>query len=306
MIYNNVLELIGNTPVLKLNNFNLENAAEVFVKLEKYNPGGSVKDRAALGMIEAAERDGLLKEGSVIVEPTSGNTGIALAMIGKLKGYKVIIVMPDTMSKERRDLITAYGAELVLTEGIKGMKGAIEKAEEMVEKHGYFMPQQFENFANSLKHYETTANEIYEDIKDLDVFVAGVGTGGTVSGIAKRLKELNPNVKVVAVEPKSSPVISGENPGAHKIQGIGAGFIPGIYEGKYVDEVMTVDDNDAIRTAVEFAEKESVLIGISSGAAVYAAMEIAKTIGAGKKVLAIAPDGGEKYISMGIYGEMIK
>lgn len=306
MIYNNVLELIGNTPVLKLNNFNLENAAEVFVKLEKYNPGGSVKDRAALGMIEAAERDGLLKEGSVIVEPTSGNTGIALAMIGKLKGYKVIIVMPDTMSKERRDLITAYGAELVLTEGIKGMKGAIEKAEEMVEKHGYFMAQQFENFANSLKHYETTANEIYEDIKDLDVFVAGVGTGGTVSGIAKRLKELNPNVKVVAVEPKSSPVISGGNPGAHKIQGIGAGFIPGIYEGKYVDEVMTVDDNDAIRTAVEFAEKESVLIGISSGAAVYAAMEIAKTIGAGKKVIAIAPDGGEKYISMGIYGEMIK
>ena len=306
MIYNNVLELIVKTPVLKLNNFNLENAAEVFVKLEKYNPGGSVKDRAALGMIEAAERDGLLKEGSVIVEPTSGNTGIALAMIGKLKGYKVIIVMPDTMSKERRDLITAYGAELVLTEGIKGMKGAIEKAEEMVEKHGYFMPQQFENFANSLKHYETTANEIYEDIKDLDVFVAGVGTGGTVSGIAKRLKELNPNVKVVAVEPKSSPVISGGNPGAHKIQGIGAGFIPGIYEGKYVDEVMTVDDNDAIRTAVEFAEKESVLIGISSGAAVYAAIEIAKTIGAGKKVLAIAPDGGEKYISMGIYGEMIK
>lgn len=306
MIYNNVLELIGKTPVLKLNNFNLENAAEVFVKLEKYNPGGSVKDRAALGMIEAAERDGLLKEESVIVEPTSGNTGIALAMIGKLKGYKVIIVMPDTMSKERRDLITAYGAELVLTEGIKGMKGAIEKAEEMVEKHGYFMPQQFENFANSLKHYETTANEIYEDIKDLDVFVAGVGTGGTVSGIAKRLKELNPNVKVVAVEPKSSPVISGGNPGAHKIQGIGAGFIPGIYEGKYVDEVMTVDDNDAIRTAVEFAEKESVLIGISSGAAVYAAIEIAKTIGAGKKVLAIAPDGGEKYISMGIYGEMIK
>ena len=306
MIYNNVLELIGKTPVLKLNNFNLENAAEVFVKLEKYNPGGSVKDRAALGMIEAAERDGLLKEGSVIVEPTSGNTGIALAMIGKLKGYKVIIVMPDTMSKERRDLITAYGAELVLTEGIRGMKGAIEKAEEMVEKHRYFMPQQFENFANSLKHYETTANEIYEDIKDLDVFVAGVGTGGTVSGIAKRLKELNPNVKVVAVEPKSSPVISGGNPGAHKIQGIGAGFIPGIYEGKYVDEVMTVDDNDAIRTAVEFAEKESVLIGISSGAAVYAAIEIAKTIGAGKKVLAIAPDGGEKYISMGIYGEMIK
>lgn len=301
MIYNNVLELIGKTPILKLNKFSSENSAEVFIKLEKYNPGGSVKDRAALGMIEDAEKRGVLKEGSVIVEPTSGNTGIALAMIGKLKGYKVIIVMPDTMSKERRDLITAYGAELVLTEGSKGMKGAIEKAEEMVNKFGYFMPQQFENASNSLKHYETTANEIYEDMKDLDVLVAGVGTGGTVSGIAKRLKELNPNIKVVAVEPKKSPVISGGNPGAHGIQGIGAGFIPKIYEGKYIDEVMAVDDNNAIKTAVEFAEKESVLIGISSGAALYGAIEIAKTLGKDKKVLAIAPDGGEKYISMGIY-----
>lgn len=306
MIYDGAIELIGRTPILKLTKMVDKNSADVYVKLEKFNPGGSVKDRAALGMIEKAEEAGILKEGSVIVEPTSGNTGIALAMIGRVKGYKVIIVMPETMSKERRDLIKAYGAELVLTEGAKGMKGAIEKATEMVNEYGYFMPQQFENIANPEKHYATTAQEIYEDINDLDVFVAGVGTGGTVSGIAKRLKELNPNVKVVAVEPKSSPVISGGNPGAHKIQGIGAGFIPGIYEGKYVDEVMTVDDNDAIRTAVEFAEKESVLIGISSGAAVYAAIEIAKTIGAGKKVLAIAPDGGEKYISMGIYGEMIK
>lgn len=306
MIYNGAIELIGKTPVLKLKNMVDKNSADVYVKLEKFNPGGSVKDRAALGMIEKAEREGILKKGSVIVEPTSGNTGIGLAMIGRIKGYRVVIVMPETMSKERRDLIKAYGAELVLTEGSKGMKGAIEKANELVKEKGYFMPQQFENIANPEKHYETTADEIFEDINDLDVFVAGVGTGGTVSGIAKRLKELNPNVKVVAVEPKSSPVISGGNPGAHKIQGIGAGFIPGIYEGKYVDEVMTVDDNDAIRTAVEFAEKESVLIGISSGAAVYAAMEIAKTIGAGKKVLAIAPDGGEKYISMGIYGEMIK
>lgn len=302
MIYNNVLELIGKTPILKLNKYTNEDAAEVFVKLEKFNPGGSVKDRAALGMIEKAEAEGILKEGSVIVEPTSGNTGIALAMIGKLKGYKVIIIMPDTMSKERRDLISAYGAELVLTEGIKGMKGAIEKAKEMVDKYGYFMPQQFENFANSAKHYETTAEEINEDISDLDVLVAGVGTGGTVSGIGRRLKELNPNVKIVAVEPKQSPVISGGNPGAHKIQGIGAGFIPGIYEDKYIDEVIAVDDTEAIKTAVQFAAEESVLIGISSGAALFAAREIAKKIGKGKKVLAIAPDGGEKYISMGIYG----
>lgn len=301
MIYNNVLELIGKTPVLKLNNFNLENAAEVFVKLEKYNPGGSVKDRAALGMIEAAERDGLLKEGSVIVEPTSGNTGIALAMIGKLKGYKVIIVMPDTMSKERRDLITAYGAELVLTEGIKGMKGAIEKAEEMVEKHGYFMPQQFENFANSLKHYETTANEIYEDIKDLDVFVAGVGTGGTISGVGRRLKEKIKEIEVIAVEPSNSQVIGGKKPGAHKIQGIGAGFIPQNYKAEYVDKVVPVSDEDAIKTAIRFSREEGILVGISSGAAIFVALEIAKKLGKGKKVLALSPDGGEKYISMGIY-----
>ena len=301
MIYNNVLELVGKTPVLKLNNFNVENAAEVFVKLEKYNPGGSVKDRAALGMIEAAERDGLLKEGSVIVEPTSGNTGIALAMIGKLKGYKVIIVMPDTMSKERRDLISAYGAELVLTEGIRGMKGAIEKAEEMVEKYGYFMPQQFENFANSLKHYETTANEIYEDIKDLDVFVAGVGTGGTISGVGRRLKEKIKEIEVIAVEPSNSQVIGGKKPGAHKIQGIGAGFIPQNYKAEYVDKVVPVSDEDSIKTAIRFSREEGILVGISSGAAIFVALEIAKKLGKGKKVLALSPDGGEKYISMGIY-----
>lgn len=302
MVYESILELIGKTPILKLNKFVDENGAEVFVKLEKFNPGGSVKDRAALGMIEKAEKEGILKEGSVIVEPTSGNTGIALAMIGKLKGYKVIIVMPETMSKERRDLISAYGAELVLTEGAKGMKGAIEKAEELVNNFGYYMPQQFENLSNPEKHYETTAEEIYKDIKDLDVFVAGVGTGGTVIGVGKRLKELNPNIKIVAVEPKKSPVLSGGNPGAHSIQGIGAGFIPPIYKSEYVDEIITVDDSDAINTAVKFAEKESVLVGISSGAAIFAAQEIAKKIGNGKKVLAIAPDGGEKYISMGIYG----
>ncbi len=301
MIYNGAIELIGKTPVLKLKNMVDKNSADVYVKLEKFNPGGSVKDRAALGMIERAEQEGILKEGSVIVEPTSGNTGIALAMIGRVKGYRVIIVMPETMSKERRDLIKAYGAELVLTEGSRGMKGAIEKATQMVNEHGYFMPQQFENIANPEKHYATTAQEIYEDINDLDVLVAGVGTGGTISGIGKNLKEKINNIEIVAIEPSNSQVISGKNPGPHKIQGIGAGFVPQNYKQEYVDKVVAVSDEDAIKTAVDFAKSEGILVGISSGAAVYAAIEIAKKLGKGKKVLAIAPDGGEKYISMGIY-----
>lgn len=302
MIYNGGLELIGNTPILKVNNLiKDENIADIYVKLEKFNPGGSVKDRAALGMIEKAEREGILKPGTTIVEPTSGNTGIALALIGKLKGYKVIIIMPETMSKERRDLIKAYGAELVLTEGAKGMKGAIEKAEEIGSGEGFFIPQQFENIANPEKHYETTAEEIYKDIPDLDAFVGGVGSGGTVVGLSKNLKKKNPNIKAVAVEPASSPVLSGGNPGGHKIQGIGAGFIPGIYEKEYIDEIVKVKDEDAFKTAKAFAETESILIGISSGAAVFAAIEIAKKLGKGKKVLAIAPDGGEKYISMGLF-----
>ena len=301
MIYNGMLDLIGKTPILKINNMVDENSAEVYVKLEKFNPGGSVKDRAALGMIEKAEELGLLKEGSVIIEPTSGNTGIAIAMIGRIKGYKVIIVMPETMSKERRDLIKAYGAELILTEGSKGMSGAIAKAKELVQEKDYFMPQQFENIANPDKHYESTADEIYEDIKDLDVFVAGVGTGGTITGVSRKLKDKIEGLKVVAVEPANSQVLVGKNPGPHKIQGIGAGFIPAIYNGEYVDEIMAVKDEDAINTAVEFARKEGILIGISSGAAVFTALKIAKNLGKGKKVLAIAPDGGEKYISMGIY-----
>lgn len=301
MIYNNVLQLVGGTPILKVRNLVGEDSAEVFVKLEKFNPSGSVKDRAALGMIEDAERKGILKPGVTIVEPTSGNTGIGLAMIGKLKGYKVIIIMPDTMSKERRDLIKAYGAELILTEGSKGMKGAIEKALEYSKKEGYFIPQQFENLANSQKHYETTAEEIYNDINDLDYFVAGVGSGGTLSGVSKKLKEKITHVKAVAVEPKSSAVLSGEEAGRHSIQGIGAGFIPGNYNKSVVDEIIKVSDEDAIKTAKLFASEEGVLVGISSGAAIYAAIEIAKKIGKGKKVLAIAPDGGEKYISMGIY-----
>ena len=301
MIYNGAIELIGNTPILKVKSMVDENCADVYVKLEKFNPGGSVKDRAALGMIEKAEKEGILKEGSVIVEPTSGNTGIGLAMIVRLKGYKVVIVMPETMSKERRDLIKAYGAELVLTEGSKGMKGAIEKANELVKNKGYFMPQQFENIANPEKHYETTADEIFNDINDLDVFVAGVGTGGTATGVGKRLKEKINGIQVVAVEPSNSQVIAGKKPGAHKIQGIGAGFIPQNYKAEYVDNVVPVTDEDAIRTAVEFAKKEGILVGISSGAAIYTAIEIAKKLGKGKKVLALSPDGGEKYISMGIY-----
>jgi cysteine synthase A len=301
MIYNGAIELIGKTPILKVRNMISEDSSDVYVKLEKFNLGGSIKDRAALGMIERAEKDGVLKEGSVIVEPTSGNTGIALAMIGRVKGYKVIIVMPETMSKERRDLIKAYGAELVLTEGARGMRGAIERATQMVNEHGYFMPQQFENIANPEKHYETTAEEIYEDINDLDVFVAGVGTGGTITGIGKKLKEKINGIEIVAVEPSNSQVIAGNKPGAHKIQGIGAGFVPQNYNGEYVDKVIAVSDDDAIKTAVDFSKNEGVLVGISSGAAIYAAMEIAKRIGKGKKVLAIAPDGGEKYISMGIY-----
>ena len=257
MIYNGVLELIGNTPILKLTNMIDKNSADVYVKLEKFNPGGSIKDRASLGMIEKAESEGRLKKGSVIIEPTSGNTGIGLAMIGRIKGYKVIIVMPETMSKERRDLIKAYGAELILTEGTKGMKGAIDKAKEMVDEYGYFMPQQFDNIANQEKHYETTAEEIYKEIKDLDVFVAGVGTGGTISGIGKKLKEKNNEIKVVAVEPYNSQVLIGNKAGAHKIQGIGAGFIPKNYKQEYVDRVVAVKDEDAIKTAANFANKDA-------------------------------------------------
>ena len=301
MIYSSALDLIGNTPILKLNNLVNKNSAEVYVKLEKYNLGGSVKDRAALGMIEKAEEEGLLKKDSIIVEPTSGNTGIALAMIGRLKGYKVIIVMPDTMSKERRDLIKAYGAELILTDGAEGMNGAIEKAKELSKKDNYFMPQQFENLANSKKHYDTTAEEIYNDLKDLDVFIAGVGTGGTVTGVGSKLKEKIKNIKIVSVEPTKSPVLSGGRAGAHKIQGLGSGFIPEIYNPGIIDEVVNVSDEEAFKMTKLVAAKEGILLGISSGAAIYVALEIAKTLGKGKKVLVIAPDGGEKYISMGIY-----
>lgn len=301
MIYNGAIELIGKTPILRVTNMIDENSADVYVKLEKFNPGGSVKDRAALGMIERAEKEGKLKKGSVIIEPTSGNTGIGIAMIGKLKGYKVIIVMPETMSKERRDAIKSYGAELILTEGSKGTKGAIEKAEALANENGYFMPQQFMNKANAEKHYETTAEEIFKDLKDVDVLVAGVGTGGTITGVGSRLKELNPNIKVIAVEPEKSAVLSGEQPGAHKIQGIGAGFIPDLYNSDIVDAIMKISDEEAYEGARYYAKEEGILVGISSGAAIYGALKLAKQLGKGKKIVAIAPDGGEKYFSVGLY-----
>jgi len=302
MMYNNVLDMIGGTPVLKLNKLVNGDMADIFVKLEKYNPAGSIKDRAALGMIEKAEELGVLKEGFTVVEPTSGNMGIALAMIGRIKGYDVIIVMPDSMSVERRNLIKAYGAQLVLTDGSKGMKGAINKAKEIADGNpNYFIPQQFVNVANPEKHYATTAEEIIKDVADVDVFVAGVGTGGTITGVGKRLKEIRSEIKVVAVEPAKSPVLSGGEPGPHKIQGIGAGFTPDIYDSSVVDEIIKITDEEAFDIAKRMAKEEGILVGISTGANIAAAIKVAKKLGKGKKVVTVAPDGGEKYISMGIY-----
>lgn len=302
MIYNNVLELVGKTPIIKLNRLVSENSAEVYVKLEKYNVTGSIKDRAALNMIIQAEKLGLLKKGGVIVEPTSGNTGIALALIGKLKGYKVIIIMPETMSEERKQIIKSYGAELILTEGSKGMKGSIEKAMEMSkEDSNYFVPQQFNNQFNAQIHEETTAVEIIEDIPEISAFVAGVGTGGTISGTGKILKEYNSNIKVVAVEPKESAVISTGKFGPHVIQGIGAGFIPEIYNSNVVDEVVPISGEEAYRMVKELLEKEGLFLGISSGANVAAAIKLANNMKKGEKIVVIAPDGGEKYLSTGVF-----
>lgn len=293
MEHMNTLNLIGNTPVVKLPNEN------IYLKMEKFNPGGSVKDRAALGMILDAEARGLLKKNGVIVEPTSGNTGIALALIGRLKGYKVIITMPETMSVERRAIIAAHGATLILTDGALGMKGAIARANELVSANkGYFMPDQFNNLANPTFHYNTTGVEILEQVPDLAAFVAGVGTGGTISGVSRRLKETNPTILTVGVEPAKSPVISGGSPSPHKIQGIGAGFIPGTYSSEFVDEVMTITDEEAYAVTVEVSAAIGMLVGISTGANVVAARKIAQRIGSDHKILTISPDGGEKYLSM--------
>lgn len=299
-------DLIGNTPLLEVENFaKLQNAeAHIIGKLEYFNPLGSVKDRIALAMVEDAEKKGTLKEGSVIIEPTSGNTGVGLAYVAATKGYRIILTMPETMSIERRNLLKALGAELVLTEGAKGMKGAIAKAEELqAEIPNAIILQQFENPANPAVHIRTTAEEIWRDTNGkIDLFVAGVGTGGTVSGTGKRLKELNPNVRIVAVEPADSPVLSGGNPGSHKIQGIGAGFVPKTYDASVVDKIIPVSNDDAIRTSRELAKTEGLLVGISSGAAVYAALQLAKLPeNKEKNIVAILPDTGERYLSTVLY-----
>lgn len=302
-IYNSVTELIGKTPIVKLGRIAPDGVADIFVKLEFFNPGGSVKDRIALSMIEKAEKNGQLKIGDTIVEPTSGNTGIGLAMVGAAKGYKVVIVMPDTMSIERRKLMQAYGAELLLTPGANGMKGAIAKASELSEKEGYFMPMQFDNPANPEAHEKTTGKEIQDVFgpSGLDAFVAGVGTGGTITGVGKELKRVYPKISIIAVEPTESPVLDGGTPGPHKIQGIGAGFIPKVLNTEIYGRVIAVPSEAAMETARQLAVKEGLLVGISAGAAVYAAIEVAKELGVGKKVLTVIPDNGERYLSTALY-----
>ncbi|WP_416387386.1 cysteine synthase A [Caminicella sporogenes] len=302
-VANNILELIGNTPMVKLNKIVHKNSADIYLKLEFFNPGSSVKDRIALNMIEDAEKRGLLKKGGTIVEPTSGNTGIGLAMIGAAKGYRVILVMPDTMSVERRKLLKAFGADLVLTDGTKGMRGAIEKAEEILKKNpNYFMPQQFKNKANPEIHKKTTAREILIQMdNNFDMFIAGVGTGGTLTGIGEVIKEELPNVKVIAVEPEASPILSGGRAGNHKIQGIGAGFIPDVLNIDVIDEVFKVKDEDAYETSRKVAVEEGILVGISSGAAIFAAIQKAKELGKGKKIVVIVPSYGERYLSTPLF-----
>ncbi|MBU5343036.1 cysteine synthase A [Caldifermentibacillus hisashii] len=299
---NSITELIGRTPIVKLNHVGDENSGEVFVKLEYFNPGSSVKDRIALAMIEDAEKKGLLKEGDTIIEPTSGNTGIGLAMVAAAKGYKAVLVMPETMSIERRNLLRAYGAELVLTPGPEGMKGAVNKATELAKENGYFMPQQFENGANPEVHKLTTGPEIVDQMGDqLDAFIAGIGTGGTITGAGQVLKEQYPGIKIYAVEPKDSPILSGGKPGPHKIQGIGANFVPEVLDTQIYDEVIQISTEEAFEAARNVARHEGILGGISAGAAIAAAIQVAKKLGKGKKVLAIVPDNGERYLSTALY-----
>lgn len=294
--YENLIQTIGNTPLVKVNK--LSECKNLYAKVEFFNPAGSVKDRVALAMIEDAESKGLINKNTTIIEPTSGNTGIGLAFISAIKGYRLILTMPETMSIERRKLLQAYGAELVLTDGAKGMKGAIEKAQELAEQTpNSFIPQQFKNPANPEKHYNTTAHEIWEDTNGkVDIFVAGVGTGGTVSGVGKYLKEQKTDVTIVAVEPESSPVLSGGQAGTHKIQGIGAGFIPDTFDKNVVDKIITVTNEDAVETARKAAKQEGMFIGISSGASLYAAINLANE-NPDKTVVALLPDTGERYLS---------
>ncbi|MEV2793184.1 cysteine synthase A [Paenibacillus larvae] len=302
----NITQLIGNTPLVRLNRVVPEGSAEIYVKLEFQNPGASVKDRIAISMIETAEKEGNLKPGATIIEPTSGNTGIGLAMVAAAKGYKAILVMPDTMSMERRNLLRAYGADLVLTPGAEGMKGAISRAEELLaENPHYFMPQQFKNQANVDIHRRTTGPEIVEAIQahdgKLDAFIAGVGTGGTITGTGEVLKKHFPGIRVYAVEPTASPVLSGGKPGPHKIQGIGAGFVPDILNTEVYDQIIQVDNEDAFATSRQVAKQEGILGGISSGATIHAALQVAKELGEGKRVVAVVPSNGERYLSTPLY-----
>lgn len=305
-IYSSITELVGNTPLVKLSKFTEDKdmRAEILAKLEYFNPAGSVKDRAAKYMIEEAESKGLLKEGSVIIEPTSGNTGIGLAAVGVSKGYRVILTMPDTMSIERRNLLSAFGAEIILTEGAKGMQGAVDKAQELLQDFECgFMPSQFTNEANTKAHFETTGPEIWQDTQGkADIFVAGVGTGGTITGVGQYLKSKNPNIKIVAVEPKKSALLSGGQASPHGIQGIGANFIPQILCREVIDEVIAVSDEDAFATAKELARREGYLVGISSGAALWAAVTLAEQEeNLGKTIVVLLPDTGERYLSTGVF-----
>ncbi|HGF8309740.1 TPA: cysteine synthase A [Enterococcus faecium] len=305
-IYNSVTELIGKTPIVKLNKIVPEDSADVFVKLDFFNPGGSVKDRIALSMIEKAEHDGLLKPGDTIIEPTSGNTGIGLSMVGVAKGYKVIIVMPETMSIERRLLMKGYGAELILTPGADGISGSIREAERLAKENGYFLPLQFENEANPLVHEKTTGPEIHQafGVNGLDAFVAGIGTGGTITGAGRELKRVYPKIELIGVEPAESAILEGKEAGPHKIQGIGTGFVPKTLDTSVYDKVLSISGDEAMETAREVGRKEGILVGISSGAAIAAALKVAKELGKGKKVLAVVPDNGERYLSTALYQEI--
>lgn len=307
-IANNITELIGNTPLVRLNRLNTNGNAEILLKLEFFNPAHSVKDRIGFAMIDAAEKKGILKPGMTIVEPTSGNTGIALAMVGAAKGYKVILTMPDTMSRERKMLLKAYGADLILTPGSEGMNGAIRKATEIVEAHpnNYFLPQQFQNPANPQIHRITTAEEIWSDTEGrVDIFIAGVGTGGTITGVSEALKAKKQSLISIAVEPKGSPVLSGGEKGSHKIMGIGAGFIPEVLNTTIYDEIIQVSDEDAIQTARSLASSEGILVGFSSGAATWAALQVSKReISKGKTIVVIIPSFGERYLSTSLYAHL--
>lgn len=306
--HKNILSLIGNTPILKLNRISDPESAEIWAKLEGFNPGGSVKDRISLSMIEAAEKDGKLKPGGTIIEPTSGNTGIGLGLVAAVKGYRLVLTMPETMSLERRQILQAFGAELVLTAGSKGMMGAVEEAEIILKKNPeYFMPMQFENPANPEVHRNTTAVEILETLGfEIDSFVSGVGTGGTITGVGEVLKSKKPDTWVAAVEPASSPVLSGGNPGPHKIAGIGAGFYPGVLNTSIYNEIITVSDEDAAEMTRRLAIEEGILAGISSGAAAWAALKVAAKLGKGRKVVVILPDRGDRYLSTGLFSQTSK